>query len=340
MIKRLRSWIGPIVLVVIVAGVVWLVGGLLRQSQPLSGTVYTVQRNSISAVVRTTGHLEATRQMRLSFRTGDTLKQILVKPGDTVPTGTLLMSLDTAQLDKQLSQAQTQYDINTFNLSNQAVNAANNASSNDTPSSPYQLYSLADQAQAAATQLQSAKDALNNARLYAPFAGTVISVDANEGDGVQAGQEVVVLADLTRMQVRADIDEIDVANVATGQTVDFNLDAFPGQDFQGQVTSLSPAPSQRQGSTTYSAVVNFQHPTNLYLRPGMAANLTITSLSRNNVLVIPNRALATIGLEQYVTHVKADGSLEKIPVEVGLTNANNSEIISGLNEGDKIILPR
>ena len=72
----------------------------------------------------------------------------------------------------------------------------------------------------------------------------------------------------------------------------------------------------------------------------MAANLIITSLSRNNVLLVPNRALETIGLRKYVTLLQPDGSSEKVPVETGLTNPDQTEIISGLNDGDKISLPR
>lgn len=71
----------------------------------------------------------------------------------------------------------------------------------------------------------------------------------------------------------------------------------------------------------------------------MAANLSITSLSRTNVLLVPNRALETIGLDRYITLIHPDGSTEKVPVETGLTNPDQTEIISGLNQGDKISLP-
>ena len=331
-------WIGPVLVVIIVAGLVWLVGSLLKETKPTQGTLYTVQRGTISAVVRTTGKLEAVRQIRLAFRAGDVVKRTLVKPGDFVPVGTLLMELDTGQLERQLAQAQAQYDISRFNASAQAEKAATSSGNTSTPS-PSELYSLARQAQAADDGLANAKNALDNARLYAPFDGTVVSVDINEGDPVNPGQGVITFADLTRLQVRADIDEIDVANVAVGQSVQFSLDAFPGRPLPGQVTLISPAPTQRQGSTIYPAIVTFQRPADLYLRPGMAANLTITSLSRAGVLVVPNRALETIGLRKYVTRLRSDGSLEKIPVETGLTNPDQSEIVTGLNPGDRLSIP-
>jgi RND family efflux transporter MFP subunit len=318
---------------VVVAALVVLVSLFFNDNKPATGANYTVRRGTISAVVRTTGKIEPVRQTRLAFRASDSLRKIYVKPGDFVPAGTLLMELDTTQLEKQLAQAQTQRDIARFNLSAQAEKGQNNQSVSD-------LYSAARQAEQADTQIANARANLEAARLYAPFDGTILTVDANEGDNINFGQQVATMADLTRFQVRADVDEIDIANVASGQAVQFTLDAFPGKSFDGKVTLVSPAPTQRQGSTVYSTVVSFTKQPELYLRPGMAANVTITSLSRANVLLVPNRALETIGLRKYATRVAPDGTLEKVPVETGLSNPDQTEIISGLNEGDRLSIPR
>lgn len=322
----------------VVAGLVLLASFFIGGSQTSTGTTYQVQRGSISAVVRTTGKIEAVRQLKLSFRAGDILRRTLVKPGDFVPSGTLLMELDTTQLERQLSQAQSQREIARFNLSAQVEKAQSNP--NAAPASPSELYSLARQSELADAQLTQARTALENARLYAPFEGTILSIDTNEGDYVNPGQAVINFGDLTRLQVRADIDELDVANVAVGQAVSFNLDAFPGKNFEGQISLVSPNPAQRTGSTVYPAIVSFTRPTDLYFRPGMAANLVITSLSRNNVLLVPNRALESIGLRKYVNLIQPDNTTEKVPVETGLTNPDQTEIIGGLNEGSRITLPR
>jgi RND family efflux transporter MFP subunit len=328
----------PLLVIIVIAGLVFLASFLLVGSQTPATVTYTVQRGSISAIVRTTGKVEAVRSVRLSFRTGDLLRRTLVKPGDYVPSGTLLMELDTGALQRQLDQAQTQREIARFNLSASVEKARNDP--NATPASPSELYSLARQSELADTQLAQARAALDNARIYAPFDGTILSVDSNEGDYVNPGQAVMTFGDLSRLQVRASIDELDVGNVAVGQAVSFSLDAFPGKTFDGTVTLVYPNPTTQSGSTVYPAIISFTRPNDLYLRPGMAANLSITSVSRTNVLVVPNRALETIGLDRYVTLLNGDGSTEKVPVVTGLTNADQTEIISGLNEGAKISLPR
>lgn len=335
---KLRRFGIPLIIIGVVAGLVFLASYLLGGTQTVTGTVYQARRGNISAVVRTTGKVEAVRQLKLSFRAADMLRRTLVKPGDFVPSGTLLMELDTTSLERQLSQAQAQREIARFNLSAQVEKSQTNP--NAVPASPSELYSLARQSELADTQLSQARTALESARVYAPFDGTILSVDVNEGDYVNPGQGVVTFGDLNRLQVRANIDELDVANVASGQAVSFNLDAFPGKSFDGKISLVSPNPSQQSGSTVYPAIVSFTRPSDLYLRPGMAANLVITSLSRNNVLLVPNRALETIGLRKYVTLLQPDGSSEKVPVETGLANPDQTEIISGLNEGDKIRLPR
>ncbi len=339
MMKVLRRVAVPVGIVVAVAGLVTLIGVVFFADNKTSGgTNYTVGRGNISAVVRTTGKLEAVRQTRLTFRASDALRRILVKPGDFVPAGALIMELDTTQLEKQLAQAQAQRDIARFNLAAQAEKSQGGANSAATSIS--ELYATARQSELADEQLSQARTAVDNARLYAPYDGTVLSIDASEGDNIGFGQAVATYADLNRLQVRADIDEIDVANVAVGQSVGFSLDAFPGKNFEGRVSLLSPAPTQRQGSTIYAAVVSFTKPADLFLRPGLAANLTITSLTRTSVLLVPNRALETIGLRKYVVRQRPDGTLEKTPVEIGLSNPDQSEIVSGLNEGDRLSVPR
>src|SRR3954452_113900 len=148
---KLRRLAIPLIVIVVVAGLVFLATFLLAGSQTASATVYQVRRGNISALVRTTGKVEAVRQVKLSFRAGDMLRRTLVKPGDFVPSGTLLMELDTTNLQRQLDQAQAQREIARFNLSAQVEKSQNNP--NATPASPSELYSLARQSELADAQL-------------------------------------------------------------------------------------------------------------------------------------------------------------------------------------------
>jgi HlyD family secretion protein len=200
-----------------------------------------------------------------------------------------------------------------------------------------------DELSASEKQLESAQLALERAqaqleemRLITPLAGTVVRVEASEGEMVSAYRPVVVIADLTSLQIIAEVDEIDVAEVAPGQEVTIRLDAYPGQTLPGTIVSLAPAASPERGSTVYEAVVEFDAE-GLALRLGMGANLKIITLEKEGVLLVPNRATQPVGRRRLVKVV--DGrSIREVEVVTGLSNESETEIVEGLAEGQKILI--
>lgn len=359
----MRRYLIPGLVLLVIAGVILGVVLLLNGSQPASTTLFTVRKGSISAVVRGTGKVEPARSARLSFRTGDLVKKIYVKPGDRVPAGLLLMELDDSRLQRELAGAEAQRDIARFNQSAaqergrfQAATAPTpTASPSPTPTLPANFtpsaspppippfsdqYALAKQAEQGEQNVAQARANLESAKIYAPFDGTVLTVEVNEGETVGFGTPVITYADLSNLQVRGDVDEIDVANVAPAQLVQISLDAFPGKNIEGRVASLAPSPTQRQGTTVYSAVITFTTSPTLPLRSGMAASLVITSTTKNDILLVPNRAVKTVGFRKYLSRPGQNSRSEDIPVETGLTNGEFTEIVKGINEGDQILIPK
>lgn len=185
--------------------------------------------------------------------------------------------------------------------------------------------------------LENARNALAQTRITAPFTGTVTEINIREGELTGGYNPLAAIADLTQLEIAADIDEIDVANVAVGQTVEVRLDAFPGELFKGTLTRLFPAAATQRGTTVYTAIIDFD-PKNSQVRLGMGTNLKILTLEKKNVLIVPNRALKNVGTRKAVTMV-APGEPRDVFVEVGVTNGIETEIISGVNEGDRINLP-
>jgi RND family efflux transporter MFP subunit len=344
--KVIRRYLIPLILLlVLIVGGAWLIFGLLGSPSTASLPVYTVGRKDLSATVRATGKVEPLRQINLAFRTSGFVKQVLVRPGDFVPAGTLLAELDNRQLQRNFDQAQSQLDVGRFNQSAGDERFSNAPTQTPAPnptstpvSSISDLYVGAVQAESAATQVASARLSLEDARIYAPFDGSILAVNIDEGEFING--IAPIFADLSQFQVRAEIDEIDIANVTIGQKVNLTLDAFPGRNFEGQVATVALAPNARQGTTVYSAVVRFVQRPNVAVRSGMAASLVITSSTKSNILTVPSRAVETVGTRRFVTVQLEDGRTEKVPVEVGLTNGADIEIVSGLSEGAKIVLGR
>jgi HlyD family secretion protein len=184
-------------------------------------------------------------------------------------------------------------------------------------------------------ELEAARNVLNAARVTAPFTSTVTEILVRENE-FTGGGHVATVSDLTALDILADVDEIDVANVAVGQSVEVRLDAFPGELLQGKLLRLFPAASTQRGTTVYPAIIEFDAK-NLKVRVGMGANLKILTVEKKNVLIVPNRALKNVGTRKAV-RVVAPGEPRDVIVEIGVTSGSETEIVSGLNEGDQILV--
>jgi HlyD family secretion protein len=184
----------------------------------------------------------------------------------------------------------------------------------------------------------TAQAQIADAQLKAPFDGVVLAINVKEGE-LTGGQPVVELADLHTLRVTADIDEIDVGRVAPGQPVTVTLDAYPGERLPGAVERLALGATQKQGSTIYEATIVFTPTATVQPRAGMAANVKVTAQRKDHVLLVPNRALETIGSSQFVT-VQEGNTGRKVKVETGLANAQDTEIIDDgtLREGQTVVV--
>lgn len=254
------------------------------------------------------------------------------------------------------SQAQTlqtaTIDYNTA-LANYNVSASNIANDNSVKQAQLQLdrdqialeqaqknldtTARTSQAQLDSAQIsvQQAQRNLEKARIYAPYNGVVSAVNFNPNDTAGTGA-AVVMADLSQLQVKLTIAEVDIAKIKTGQAVQLTLDALPGQTYTAKVLSVSPVGTVTQGVVNYPVYVTVTNSDG-QVKPGMTANLAINVEERDNVLLLPLRAVRTTGNQKSVT-VNYKGQSIAVPVQTGLTNDTNVEILSGLQEGDVVQL--
>ena len=201
---------------------------------------------------------------------------------------------------------------------------------------PNELLALEKQLESARLALERARAQLEEMRLITPLAGTVVHVEVSEGEMVSAYRPVIVIADQTALQIIAEVDEIDVAEVAPGQEVEIHLDAYPTHTLSGTIVSLAPAALPQRGSTVYEAVVKFDVG-GLTLRLGMGANLNIITLEKEGVLLVPNRAIQPIGRRK-VVKVLEGRNIREVEVITGLSNESETEILEGLAEEQRILI--
>jgi HlyD family secretion protein len=157
-----------------------------------------------------------------------------------------------------------------------------------------QVQNAAAQVQQAEAALQLAQINLSHTTITSPIDGVVVSRNVDVGQTVAASLSAptifTIANDLTQMQVIANIDQADIGLVEQAKSVNFTVDAFPGEEYQGTIQQMRLNPQNVQNVVTYNVVIDVSNPKQK-LKPGMTANLTITIDERNNVLKVPNAAL-------------------------------------------------
>jgi RND family efflux transporter MFP subunit len=193
-------------------------------------------------------------------------------------------------------------------------------------------------AQAEARQI-AATEQLSDTQLLAPFAGIVVSIDKGVGDQVGSYEPIGVLADPGELQVVAMVLEEDAARIARGRPATIQLDPYQGRTFSGTVVEIGDQPVVWQGRAAYEVAIRFDEGQDVPATIDVGASVTIMGRSREDVLVVPDRAVITIGGQAYVQAVRQDGEVERVEVETGLTNGGQTEVTAGLEEGQRIRMP-
>ena len=240
-----------------------------------------------------------------------------------------------ANLDKLLNQNQTDVQTAQAALVQAQANLAklqNGATAQDIA----QAQAAVDQAQA---QLKQAQANLEAATLVAPFDGTVAATGANPGEQVGTGTAVITLVDTSQVRVDVVVDETDVAKVQPGQKATLTFEALPGQQFEGTVAVVAPTATVQQGVVNYTVQIQLDPAKAQGVRPGMTATAQIVTASKDNAVLVPNRAIRTQGRTKTVDVLEPDGSTQTRPVQTGLANDQVTEIISGLQPGERVVIP-
>jgi HlyD family secretion protein len=192
---------------------------------------------------------------------------------------------------------------------------------------------------AAKATLAKAQAALEAATMVAPFDGTVTSVGAKVGDLVSSATNVVTLADLSDLRVLATVDETDISGVQVGQDAQITFDSLPGRRFRGKVLEVPLESTLVQNVVSYKVPVSLTGIEGVSLKPGMTANLSLVVGRRQNVLLVSVLAVQQ-GDDGDVVLVQdaTGGAAVSTPVELGLSDGTNVEVLRGLNEGDQVVV--
>lgn len=287
-----------------------------RTPKPPEVTKAPITRGSVVDSVGATGTLEAVTTVQVGSQVSGTVMELGADFNSIVRKGQVIARLDPSLLETQIEQmranlVRSEADVERLKVSledarTKLKRAEDLAKRSLIPASELEaaqvnVKSVEAQLRSSAAQVTQSRASLSQAQvnlehtvISSPIDGIVISRNVDIGQTVAASLNAPVLfllaADLTKMQVRANIDEADVGRIRPGQPVSFHVDAYPTDDFEGKVSQVRLQPSVVQNVVTYVTVIDVPNP-NLRLKPGMTANVTIEIARSDNVLRVPNAAL-------------------------------------------------
>ncbi len=183
-------------------------------------------------------------------------------------------------------------------------------------------------------QLKQARLNLEHATLTAPFAGVITNVNIVPGSSANGIAMTLVDRDPLRVELR--LSENDVVQAAVDQKVKLSIDSIPDWNAEGLVTYISPISSVSNGVVTYQVRVDLPD-TDPRVKVGMTSNVDIIVAEKDNVLLVPNSALLPQGSGRVVQVIDAQGTVQDIPVEIGISDGVSTEIIGGVSEGQQIL---
>ncbi|RJQ13471.1 HlyD family efflux transporter periplasmic adaptor subunit [Candidatus Parcubacteria bacterium] len=184
------------------------------------------------------------------------------------------------------------------------------------------------------------KTQLTNVVLRSPINGLVTTVDIKIGETVSVNQKVATVISKTGFEIESNITEVDIAKVKIGDTALVTLDAFGNEVvFEAVVSFIEPAETIIEGVATYKTTLNFVSE-NERIKSGMTANIDILTQKKDGVLLAPQRLIITKNGNRVAKIIGQDGSVSEVMVETGLRGSDgNIEILSGVNEGDRLLTP-
>ncbi len=374
--KRFVPWLALVVALLIVAFVV-------RQCRNGGAANYqtaTITRGPITQAVTATGTLNPVVNVQVGSQVSGNIAKLFVDFNSRVKAGQVVAQIDpvlfqatVTQAEGDLANAQAALELAKLNATRtQELFAKKTSSQADVDQAIANLHQAEANVKIKQGALDKAKADLDHCTITSPIDGVVISRSVDVGQTVAASLQAPVIFtianDLTKMQIDANVAEADVGVVKINQNVDFTVDAFPMQTFQGKVVQVRNAPITVQNVVTYDTVIGVSNP-DLKLKPGMTANVSIIVAHKDDVLQIKNAALryrppdatpvetrrtstsrpgrpgggrsgaGQEGRAERTVYVLPSGASRPRPVQIktGISDGITTEVMEGLKEDDRVV---
>ena len=309
--------------------------------------VFKVQRQMISEKLFYTGVIEAWKKINITPDIGGKIAIIHVEEGDLIQEGQLLAEMDTRAIRLQLEQAEAALAVAEANQNDAQKNIETMERLRKEDAASEQQYDQVKLAfEAAEALLKQAKAAVNLARynldvslMKAPFRGVVASKNAEVGDvinpmmaGFSPTSGILTLMDFSRVKIEINVSHQDIARIKKGQAAQLRVTALPDRIFQGRVSIVNITANPLTKKFKVEAIID--NPS-FVLRPNTFGEVSLEVSTHENALVIPQKAVLE---NKYVFRIKDSNRVERVDLTLGIQNSNRIEVVSGLKEGDRVVV--
>lgn len=177
-------------------------------------------------------------------------------------------------------------------------------------------------------------------KIYAPYNSQIVSIEKEEGQIISANETVLTVADYDDFIVKVQIDEKDISQITENMDVDITLDAYPDKELTGKLKDISPVAKVTSSGVFYEAGVDVINKADLENISGLTAEIDIILEGKKDILIIPDVAIKEVGGKKIVEIRNIDKSITQIEIKTGITDYTYTEVISGLNEGDEVVISK
>ena len=356
--KKIIISIVIFIVAVAVAFMVWPKKSVMVEFEMTDVTPDTI-RNTVTA----TGTIEPVTEVEVGTQVSGIISNIYVDYNSIVKKGQVIAELDKTNLISQLNSAKaslasakSDLDYQTANYKRyKTLNEKGLVSKNEFESAYLDYRKALENYNTSKESVKTAETNLGYATITSPIDGIVLSIAVEEGQTVASSFETPTLftiaKDLTDMRVIADIDEADIGSVKEGQNVTFTVDAYPNDTFHGQVTQVRQEATTTDNVVTYEVVISAPN-NDLKLKPGLTANVSVSTLERTGVLSVKSKALRFTPTKEVLGNsykiVDTEGknklwtregnTLTAHNVRTGATDGVRTEIISGIKQGTSVVI--
>ena len=259
----------------------------------------------ITVSVSATGILQPVKIVEIKSKASGEILEMPVEMGDFLEAGALIAQIDTRILDQELKQVGADYESAEIRLQiaqrqfvrAESLHAEDLISENDFETSQQNFTSAESQFIRAEASLELARERLEDTTVTAPISGTIIAKTVEQGqiiasstNNVSGGTVLIQMADLSELEIRTLVDEIDIGNVKAGLRIESTVEAFASMSFEGEVRKIEPQAVVQQSVTTFPVLSRIDNSDGLLL-PGMNADVSIIIKERSNVLTVSNEAV-------------------------------------------------